>query len=47
MKIEKKYFYIGLSLIALLVVNQVVIQYFLYQIREDAKTINIAGRQRI
>lgn len=46
MKIEKKYFYIGLSLAMLIILNQVVIQYFLFQMREDAKTINTAGRQR-
>jgi len=47
MKIQSKYlrylFIFGL----LVLVNQVFIQYFLSRKRQDAKTINIAGRQRM
>lgn len=47
MRLEKKYFYVGLSLVALIVINQMIIQYFLYQKSGDAKIINLAGRQRM
>lgn len=39
---------IGVSVsIAVLVVNQMFIQYWLYEKNEDARTINLAGRQRM
>ena len=47
MKIERKYMYIGLSLVALILINQLVIQYFLFQKLEDAKELNLTGRQRM
>ena len=39
--------YIGLSLVALILINQLVIQYFLFQKLEDAKELNLTGRQRM
>jgi PAS domain S-box-containing protein len=45
MRIERKYIYIGLSLVVLILINQMVIQYFLFQKLEDAKALNLTGRQ--
>lgn len=47
MKIEKKYLYLGFSLVFMIIINQIIIQYFLLEKRKDAKTINISGRQRM
>ncbi|TAG41271.1 MAG: PAS domain S-box protein, partial [Cytophagia bacterium] len=47
MKLKKKYIYSALSLVFLIVVNQIIIQYILFQKKEDAKLINVAGRQRM
>jgi nitrate/nitrite-specific signal transduction histidine kinase len=47
MKLKKKYFFVGLSLIILIILNQLIIQYFLYQKKNDANLINVAGRQRM
>lgn len=47
MNIRKKYFVLLVTIIGLLALNQVTIQYFLFQKIEDSDKINIAGRQRM
>jgi PAS domain S-box-containing protein len=44
---EKKYIFVGFSIIFLLIANQVIVHYFLFQKKEDAKLLNLAGRQRM
>ncbi|MEL6671866.1 MAG: ATP-binding protein [Bacteroidota bacterium] len=44
---KKLYFYAVLAAISLILMNQAFIQYWLFQKKEDASTINIAGRQRM
>lgn len=47
MKKNRVYFYAVLVAIGVIVINQIFIQYWLYQKREDGKIINIGGRQRM
>ncbi|MEM6964984.1 MAG: ATP-binding protein [Bacteroidota bacterium] len=47
MKKRNIHFYGILIVLAIIVVNQVLIQYWLYQRRKDAKIINVSGRQRM
>jgi len=47
MKIEAKYFKFLFILAALIIFNQIFIQYILSRKTKDAKTINVAGRQRM
>ncbi|MEO1513368.1 MAG: ATP-binding protein [Bacteroidota bacterium] len=44
---NKVYFIATLTTISIILLNQFFIQYWLYQKREDANVINIAGRQRM
>jgi len=47
MEFKKKYVYSALFLALLIIINQIIIQYLLFQKRQDANVINIAGRQRM
>lgn len=47
MNYQKKYIFVGLSLVLLLVASQLIIHYFLFQKKEDATLLNTAGRQRM
>lgn len=47
MKYEKKYIFVGFSIIILLIANQVITHYFIFQKKEDASLMNLAGRQRM
>ncbi len=47
MKLERKYLFIILLTALLIVVNQIVIQFWLSQKRYDAQIINISGKQRM
>jgi len=47
MKISSKYYTILLATIGVLLTNQMIIQYYLYQKKFDARTINITGKQRM
>ena len=47
MKLKKTYILYFAIILGLLLINQAFIQYSLYRKQEDAKTINIAGRQRM
>lgn len=47
MSIQKNHILIIILTFGVLIFNQIVIQYYLYQKKYDAQTINIAGRQRM
>ena len=47
MRRNKVYFYATLAAIGLILMNQVFIQYWLFQKQQDASLINLAGRQRM
>jgi nitrate/nitrite-specific signal transduction histidine kinase len=47
MKLKKTYIIYFAIILGLLLINQAFIQYSLYRKQEDARTINIAGRQRM
>jgi len=47
MKNNKIYFIAASVAIFIIIINQIFIQYFLYQKKEDASIINIGGRQRM
>ncbi|MEM8889072.1 MAG: ATP-binding protein [Bacteroidota bacterium] len=47
MRRNKVYFYATLAAIGLILMNQVFIQYWLFQKQQDASLINMAGRQRM
>jgi nitrate/nitrite-specific signal transduction histidine kinase len=47
MEFKKKYVYSALFLALLIIINQIIVQYLLFQKRQDANVINIAGRQRM
>lgn len=47
MNLENKYIKIALTLVVLVIFNQCIIQYFLFQKRSDSLIINLAGRQRM
>jgi len=47
MKNKKGYLIALITIIGLVIINQSIVQYFLYNKTEDSKTINIAGRQRM
>lgn len=47
MKFKKKYLYSALFLVFLIITNLIIIQFLLFQNREDASLINVAGRQRM
>lgn len=46
-RLTNTYFYVACLIILLLVFNQVVVQYWLYQKNNDSKVINLSGRQRM
>lgn len=46
-RLTNAYFYVACLIILLLVFNQVVVQYWLYQKNNDSKVINLSGRQRM
>ena len=43
----KIYFRVALVTVSLIILNQAFIQYWLFQKKEDSRTINVSGRQRM